>query len=347
MTRFWVGGSGTWDASDTTHWSESSGGSGGASVPTVEDDVVFDENSHSTNYTVTPTFGSELFCRDFTLTNPSSGTVTFQSVNLTIAGSALFGPGVSVTSTGHFFFSGAGTLQTNGLGFLCDVAIDGGSISLVDALTISGATKELTVLSGLLDMAGQNVTCPTFSGISGQLVQSGVLTLTKTSSIVYDAQSDFTLIDLGGKMVIPASSSDKTLQGSGASFGCVEIATGLAGTVTFLGSSHTISRITATGGLAKMILFDPGSTTTFTSSPAIPSGTVGNLLTFRAATGTATLKFTNGRVNADYLSLTNLVADGIIPAYAGANSTDGGGTTGWVFSASPAASVVPHYLLMT
>ena len=42
--RYWVGGTGNWDAT-TTHWSATSGGSGGASVPTYSDNVFFDANS--------------------------------------------------------------------------------------------------------------------------------------------------------------------------------------------------------------------------------------------------------------------------------------------------------------
>ena len=40
--RYWVGGTGTWDASDTTHWSASSGGAGGASVPGSSDAALLD-----------------------------------------------------------------------------------------------------------------------------------------------------------------------------------------------------------------------------------------------------------------------------------------------------------------
>lgn len=43
MNRYWVGGTGNWN--DTSHWSASSGGSGGASVPTSNDDVFIDANS--------------------------------------------------------------------------------------------------------------------------------------------------------------------------------------------------------------------------------------------------------------------------------------------------------------
>jgi hypothetical protein len=47
-TRYWVGGTSTWDTTSTTNWSDTSGGTGGASVPTSVDDVVFDANSNST-----------------------------------------------------------------------------------------------------------------------------------------------------------------------------------------------------------------------------------------------------------------------------------------------------------
>ncbi len=41
--RYWVGGSG--NCNDTAHWSTSSGGAGGASVPTSSDDIVLDSSS--------------------------------------------------------------------------------------------------------------------------------------------------------------------------------------------------------------------------------------------------------------------------------------------------------------
>ena len=43
--RYWIGGSGDW--TDTANWSTTSGGSGGASVPTASDDVYIDANSGS------------------------------------------------------------------------------------------------------------------------------------------------------------------------------------------------------------------------------------------------------------------------------------------------------------
>ena len=49
--RFWVGGAGWWG--DTAHWSTTSGGAGGASVPTSTNDVYFDSASGSGTVTLT------------------------------------------------------------------------------------------------------------------------------------------------------------------------------------------------------------------------------------------------------------------------------------------------------
>jgi hypothetical protein len=43
--RYWVGNTGGWN--DTSHWSATSGGAGGASVPGPDDDVIIDESSFS------------------------------------------------------------------------------------------------------------------------------------------------------------------------------------------------------------------------------------------------------------------------------------------------------------
>ena len=40
---YWVGNSGTWN--DATHWSNTSGGNGGIGIPTLNDNVIIDENS--------------------------------------------------------------------------------------------------------------------------------------------------------------------------------------------------------------------------------------------------------------------------------------------------------------
>lgn len=65
--RFWVGGTGTWDSSSTTHWSATDGGSSGASAPGASDDAIFNGNSGGGTVTV----------------NWSGGTVSVLSINCT------------------------------------------------------------------------------------------------------------------------------------------------------------------------------------------------------------------------------------------------------------------------
>lgn len=62
-SRFWVGGTGTWDSSTTAHWAASSGGAGGQSVPGSADAVTLDGSSGGG--TVTLNYG---------------GTITLQSI---------------------------------------------------------------------------------------------------------------------------------------------------------------------------------------------------------------------------------------------------------------------------
>jgi hypothetical protein len=82
--RFWVGGTGTWDASDTTHWAASSNGAGGASVPGSGDSATFDASSGGGTVTVNTTVTVQsITCGAFT------GTLDFSAndnnVNLSVS----------------------------------------------------------------------------------------------------------------------------------------------------------------------------------------------------------------------------------------------------------------------
>lgn len=96
-SRFWVGGTGTWDSSTTTNWAASSGGAGGQSVPGSSDTVTFDGSSGGG--TVTLNFGGTITIQSLTL---GSFTGTFDnSVN---------NNNFTITANGAcFVVSGSGT----------------------------------------------------------------------------------------------------------------------------------------------------------------------------------------------------------------------------------------------
>lgn len=79
-----MGGTGTWDASDTTHWSATSGGAGGQSVPIAADTVTLDGSSGggtitvNTDFSVTSvTMGAFTGTLDFSVNNNSPTMQTF------------------------------------------------------------------------------------------------------------------------------------------------------------------------------------------------------------------------------------------------------------------------------
>lgn len=123
-SRYWVGGSGTWDNSSTTHWASSSGGSAGASVPTSSDNVFVDGNSGNPSITI----GAAVNCfnLDFTGSGATSlATSGFNSLN--VYGSLKW---ISTTSVGNLYqlnFKGTGshTIDTAGEVFTSLVNFNG------------------------------------------------------------------------------------------------------------------------------------------------------------------------------------------------------------------------------
>jgi hypothetical protein len=108
--RFWVGGAGTWNLVNTTNWSATSGGAGGASVPVSVDSVTFNASSGS---------GTVTLAQDVTHTyidiSGFTGTLNFDSKTISISAS-----NTTVVSTGsvtmignpHFILTYAGGTGT-------------------------------------------------------------------------------------------------------------------------------------------------------------------------------------------------------------------------------------------
>lgn len=97
-TYYWVGGTGTWNTSTTTNWATSSGGTGGAGVPTLTDQVIFDGNSGSG----TVTLSGSISCASLNTTG-SSFTFIADAVPFVagLAGKFFNGDWRSTISTGN------------------------------------------------------------------------------------------------------------------------------------------------------------------------------------------------------------------------------------------------------
>lgn len=170
--RYWVGGTGTW--TDTAHWSSTSGGASGASVPTSTDNVFFDANSGTG--TVTCASGS---CSDFTAT--TVGTMSFSGANsvygsVNIGGSGTFTSWAVTylaTTTGKTINTGGKTVSSaifNGVG---------GEWTLSNNFTCS---SYILPNAGTFTTNNFNVSCSTFesTGSSVRTINFGSSTVTTT-----------------------------------------------------------------------------------------------------------------------------------------------------------------------
>jgi len=182
LNLYWVGGTGNWN--ETNHWSLTSGGTGGACVPTPYDNVFFDTNSFSSsNQIVTLTYGDS-FCNDMDWTGVTNfPTFTGNGVELYIFGSLKFIPEMTVSTIGSILFEATSfgkTITSGGNSFHCSINFQGigGGWTLNDALSTSAG---IYFWSGTLNTNNQPVNCVQFySGSYNQrslILGSSVLTI--------------------------------------------------------------------------------------------------------------------------------------------------------------------------
>jgi hypothetical protein len=340
--RYWILGTGTWDSTSTTNWSASSGGVGGASVPTASDNVFFDANSNvlATAFTVTMA-NTPRVCRDFTASGLDGAmTLAGTSIGLAVSGS-LFWPTTNFTrtytGTTTFNVTTTGkTITTNGTSAGVSVTFNGigGGWSLGSALS----TPTLTLTNGTLDLAGYTTThslrLTTATGTKNLTFNGGNILCINLGTTAFNnaAPTNFTTTaGTGTGTISMTAATAKTFVGGGSTFNCT-LNQGGAGALTITGS-NTFSDITNTVQPAS-VLFTAATTSTFSNFSL--SGTSGNLITIGSVTAAShTLSKASGTVSADFLSISRSTATGGAGWYAGANSTDGGNNSGWIFTAPP------------
>jgi hypothetical protein len=103
--RYWVGDGGSWWS--TAHWSTSSGGAGGASVPTNADTAYFDANSFSTTGQVIDCGNTKLTVLDLEMSDLDQNiTMTNLSGGMSIYGSLQLSSWVTVVGSSYIYMEG-------------------------------------------------------------------------------------------------------------------------------------------------------------------------------------------------------------------------------------------------
>jgi hypothetical protein len=300
--RYWVGGSGTWDATTTTNWATSSGGAGGASAPTSADNVIFNTLSNAILYTVT--VGTNATCADFTVAAPLTGAVTFSLSataviscygSMTLPASNCTWTSVAGATLNFLATTTGKTVTTNGISltqtgvYFNDI---GGGWTLGSAFT---STSTIFLTAGNFNTGNYNVTCNIVnsSGTNTRSVTLGSSTISVTGAngMVFVSTS---LTLSAGTSQITMSNASPTFAGGGLTFYNLTFSSTALSAASITGS-NTFNNVTFTARAAAgigSVALDAGGTNTVNGTLTLGSGTTGVARLFvRSATvgGTTTL----------------------------------------------------------
>lgn len=342
--RYWVGGTGSW--SDTARWSTSSGGAGGASVPTASDNAIL--NGSSGGGTATVDAGADRVCLSLTTTG-YTGTMSMNN-ELNIYGNLTIGSSTSFTSGGALIMaaaSGSATITTNGvtipelqLGSTLTGSCTA-TFTLQDNLTVNGLTGIVElVFDAIFDANDFNLNIERLRNAGGGRptvrMGNGTWTLSGTGSLLDDLSADMIVREGANIVVSDTSSTAKNYELNGNHIPQITLPSSTAvhsfiGSSSGAGGSGSIDVIVAPAGTVikfeELAVFSIGSIAangTANSHVSISSTTNGQQHTLRSLNGEA--------FNLDYLTIQDSIVDENIRWYAGNNSTDNGNNDNWIFN---------------
>jgi hypothetical protein len=229
--RYWVGGTASWDGTAGTKWATTSGGAGGASVPTSADDVFFDANSTGTVTIATGNTGAKsINCTGFT------GTLTGTAA-ITISGSITLATGMTYSHTGLVTFNADATINSAGKNFSpFDVNGSGITVQLGAALT-TASNQNTTITQGTFttnnfafttsNINSSNSNTRTINFGSSTVAIGGSLDFTTSTNLTFNA----------GTSQINFTGNGSNLLGSGQTFYNVTWTNGQATTKSVTGSN--------------------------------------------------------------------------------------------------------------
>jgi len=339
--RYWVGGAGTWDDLDTSHWSASSGGSSGASCPESGDDVFFDANSFPASPTgLTVTIDATVSVNNFDTTGVAyAAIIEIASYHgLTVNGN-IFTVSANITMfsgvSSDVNFSGACTITINGdaTGLVLKVYCSG-DVPIIQLAT-DLIVQEFTTYNATLNTNDHNITADIFSiytpgggDLGSSTLQARVMEFTEPS------------IDFGTSEIIITVINGETAQlsaGGNEFYNVTVQGESTEATDIFVWYAYDESSYNS------LIFKDPpykvlacaGITQTCIAFDV--TGTAGNLITFYSSEAGIpwTLSVGSGTVNIEYCSLKDSAATGGATFQAPVTNgcVDVSGNSGWSFDA--------------
>jgi len=168
--RYWVGGTGNW--TDQNHWSETSGGQAGATIPSQLDDVYFDANSFSQNKE-TVILSANAFCKSITWSGIDNQAIFSAESNktLTVYGDYILSPYLLNGFKGTTKFSSnspINAINTANLPIIGNLEFNGSGNWVLQTDLVTESNVSISLLKGTLNTNNKNITCGYFIGNSNQ-----------------------------------------------------------------------------------------------------------------------------------------------------------------------------------
>lgn len=337
--RYWVGNGGNW-SDNTNHWSASSNGSPGATLPGDADFCIFDQYSFtSTGQTVVfdvedgfagmswasvtnnPTFRLDqaiYLCR---------GDITFAA-----PGSMTFNPNGKVI---YFYTATTGTCNITSNGqTLYGLAPYGANctVKLLDACVCTF----IELYRGVFDTNGQTLTVGYLYGANTEAI---TLTITgstinfnsNTSSYGLNLTDTSLTVNATGSTINFSGNNNMLVAGSGGhTFNIVNV----SGTPFSFYGSNTFAEINISAG--KSVKFESGKTTTITSDCTADGTAAAISISSTTADSVATISKASGTVEVKNCDLVDITASGGADFYASTDSSLDN-SSGWTLGSPPSA----------
>ncbi len=193
-SRFWVGGTGTWDSSTTTNWAATTGGAGGQSVPVAGDAVTLDGSSGGGTVTV-----NHATLNVASITGGAhTGTLDFATNNN------------NITITSFFSYTGAGARTLNMGGGIWTISIASGN-TIWDCGTVTNFTLNANGSTILISSTAPS-TRQTISGGTGKVYN--ILSVAGTTTgfpLAFANNATFTTFTMSGPRNLYLGSSTTTI----------------------------------------------------------------------------------------------------------------------------------------
>jgi hypothetical protein len=255
---------------------------------------------------------------------------------INVAGNLTLGSGGTYTSLSPTFRN-TSTVVSNGKSLSTStVNAPGATVTLADAFALNG---NLTLTEGTFTTSGFNVTVGSFASSNSNArffnLGASAITLTGSGTAFNLATATNMTLNAGTSTISLTSGSSKTFAGGGLTY--YNLNQGGLGILTISGS-NTFNDI-ANSVKSNRITFTAGTTQTVSNFNF--SGLAGQVCTIRSSVFSSqyTISKANGVVSVDYLDIQDSNVTGGAAWYAGANSTNNGNNTGWVFGALPKAGM--------